>query len=297
MKSKVERVKDSIDNVEAAIDYYLEDIDNQFLQKKMSKNDYLKLVKSLNIIKKILLELRFNQPFGNKTLDEIRRINLSISSLYEEDDYNIVFSNIVRSNERLCSGAKNRDRELLGDLKKIFNGLSNFYKYRLSKAIKSGNNSIDFKDKNFDNVMCIIENYLSAKYNFKKVSFERLNISDDYKQLLDTCTLVLKSNKINDQVKNIYISMRNLVIRLANAEIITRELEKIIILCNQHEFLNILTITKKMLIKYTSIYNNCKGKYNALLDYLMVNGIDGFSLEVDNNITQNGAELDESIQK
>lgn len=283
MKSKVERVQDSIENIESAVNYYLHDAEHQYKLNKMSKSDYLKLIKSLNIINRILTELYFKKPMVNEKIDEIRSINLSISSLYEENDYNIVFGSIINANERLYGGNKNHDRELLNSFKKVFNMLSNFYKYRLSKAIKISDDDIEFKDKKFDNVKLIIENYLNAKYNFKKIPFESLAISDENKRIIDVCTLVIESDFFNDEIKSIYSNIKELVIKLSNAEIIVRSLEKIISLCGQQEFTSILITAKKMLYKYTSIYNNSKETFDALIDYLLMNdentlGFDPFTV-------------------
>ena len=291
MKSKVERVKDSIENIEAAVDYYLRDAKQQYQLGKMSKSDYLKLDKNLNIINRIIVALWFKNPMSNDTLDEIRKINLSISSLYEENDYNMVFTSIINTNERLYGGNKNRDRELLNSFKKVFNNLTNFYKYRLSKAIKS-DNSIVFMDKKFDNVKCIIENYLNDKYNFKKIPFERLSISDADKHIIDVCNMVTESDHFEEEIKNIYSSIKTLVSKMANAEIIVRELKKIIAHCNRQEFINILIIAKKMINKYTSIYNKSKEKYDVLIDYLMVNGINVLGFNDINSVIISNAKPD-----
>ena len=278
MKSKVERVKDSIDNMEAAIDYYLKDADSQFQMSKIPKSDYLKIVKNLNNIRRILSELKFKNPVANRTINEIRRVNLSISSLYEDGDYNTMFSNIITSYNNIISGNKNTDKELLSDLKRLFNYLSNFYKYRLSKAVKKEDGDIGFKDKGFNNVKFVTENYLKAKYFFKKIPFETINISGDYQQIIDVCVMICESDTYSEEIKNICYQIKALIIKMANSETVIRELEKLVALCNQKEFLNLLTTIKRLIEKYASIYNNAEEKYSNLITYLKVNQEDTYEM-------------------
>ena len=169
MNSKLDRLNSSFENIEEAIKYYLKDIDNNYYLHKVSKKEHDKIAKDLKDINIILSNLKFSTPPKNKGLDEIRSLNLSVMSLYEEGDYDILFSEMLRTNNNIFRDAKEKDRKKLGNFKKIVNNLSNFYQYRLRKAEKDPLEGLTFRDKGLDNIKFIIEKYLSVKYHFKKV--------------------------------------------------------------------------------------------------------------------------------
>ena len=150
-------------------------------------------MKNLNSIGNIICNLKFVKPVRNRKLEQIRLINLSISSLYSDEDYNLLFTELVNTNECLYKGVKDKDRKLLSDFKKSFDRLPIFYKYRLSKIETDGNGNVHFKDKNFDNVIFITENYLNAKYNFKAIKYEKIDIRNENRRILDQNTTRMKS--------------------------------------------------------------------------------------------------------
>ena len=265
MKSKVDRLSDSIENVDAAIKYYLTYIENEYRLNRITRKDYLKLIKDLKDIDVVLYKLNFTAPFEDKNLTKLREINLSIKNLYEEGDYDILSSEMLKTNTYLCSNLKEKDRKMLNNLKKSFNNLSNFYKFRLSKAQWIPSEGLNYRDKGQDNIKFILEYYLNIKYSFKKIKYENLDISDINKYRIDELTRIIKSNECDDNIKVIYSNMRDYITQCSKAEVIIVKLEQMQELCNQNEYSNIKEQIQKMIVKYQKIYQTSKEKYDAVI--------------------------------
>ena len=263
MKSKIDRLHSSIENIEYAIKYCLKDAENKYLLNKMPRKEYIKLIKDLKEISIILHNFNISKSYSNKNLDEIRSLNLSNMSLYDnEEDYNTIYKEIFKTNNILCNDAKEIDKKRLSDFKKIFKSLSNFYQYRLRKAEKSPTEALHCRDKGLDNFKFITENYLSIAYNLKKVKYENATISNKNQAYIDTCTKIVESTDQDTNIKNIYINIKDYIVKYAKAEIILVNLEKMLLLCNEKEYMNIKEQIVKIISKYQKIYLENKENYD-----------------------------------
>ena len=265
MNSKIDRLNNSIENMEAAIKYYLKEIESKYYTNQIKKDEYLKLVKDLRNIKNILDSFKSTPIFENDKLTEIRRINLSNMSLYDEGDYNTIFSEIMKTNNDLCRDLKEKDRKRLGTFKQIFNGLSNYYQYRLRKSMINPSGELGYSDKGLDNFNFIVEKYLTVKYNFKKIKYENATISTTNQELIDEYTNIIESSEIDDSIKELYSNVKDFVKKYAEAEVIISNLEKIKQLCTEKEFSNISTQVDRIIDKYKIIYEINKEKYYTVI--------------------------------
>ena len=268
MRSKVERVQNSMENIEGAICYYLYDAKRQLDLGKLTKSEHFRLSKNLSDMANILTNLKFVNPFSYKKLTEIRRINLSINPSYLEGDYDIIFAEIVRSNNELCKVAKERDKKMLAGFKKAYDHLPNFYKYRLSKAEVDDEDHMRFRDKGLDNVEFFLSYYLNVRYNFKRINFEPAIASEEYQRQIDDCTRVIENEHYSDEVKMIYSNIRRLASSVAKAEIVIKGLNAIMELCDSQEYLNIKVRAKILLNKYEDLYVEYKEKYDIVMGHL-----------------------------
>ena len=268
MNSKIDRLNNSIENMEAAIKYYLKEIDSKYFSNKIKKSEYLKLVKDLKNIKSILDSFKSTPLFENEKITEIRRINLSNKCLYDEGDYSLIFSEIMKTNNDLCQVDKDKDRKRLGIFKQIFNGLSNYYQYRLRKSTIMPSGELGYSDKGLDNFSFIVEKYLTIKYNFKKIKYEDARISATNQQLIDEYANIIESDEIDNSIKELYSNVRNFVKKYAESEIIISNLEKIKQLCNEKEFLNINAQVDRIIEKYKIIFNINKEKYYIVMSQI-----------------------------
>ena len=246
----------------------IDDAKKQFRMGKITKGEHFRLVKNLNDMGNILASLKFAKPYSYKKLDEIRRINLSVNQFYDEGDYDTVFAEIVKTNNELCKVVKERDRKSLVDFKRAFDHLSNFYKFRIAKAEINEDGELSFRDKDFDNVRCLLGNYLNVRYNFNKIEFETAEISDEYQSKIDSCMSIIESDSYSEAVKSIYSNIGRLISKMAKAEVVTKALEEIMQLCGQQEFLNIKVRAKMLIEKYSKIYDETKKKYNLVIEHL-----------------------------
>ena len=287
MKSKNDRLNISIENIEQAINYYLVDLNRSYKLCNVSKEEYAKTSKDLKDISKLLLDLKKSTVFKSSKLDEIRVINLSIMHLYDAGDYNSIFTELIHTNSVLCDAEKEKDKKRLSSLEKVVNHLSNFYKFRLTKAVYEYEKGITYHDKKVDNIKFVLENYLSIKYNFKKLKYESLNINEKYQNCIDGCDKIIKTDT-NSEVKEYYSSIRSCLINFARSELIITNLEKIIYLCDDSVFDNIKEKTKMFIDKYRKVYEVSKDKYNKLIeknvninyDFVLLDS----NVEVDKNV-------------
>ena len=268
MKSKFDRIHASIANIEAAIKYYLKDLENNYSSNKISRNEYLKLMKSLKSIYSTVDSLKFENPFEDVGINAIRVLNLSVMSLYEDGDYNTIVNETMKTNSYLCNDSKEEDRKKLAELKQVYNRLPNFYKYRLSKGEITEDKKLHFRDKGLDNIKFIIEKYLTTKYNFKKIKYESANISEENSLKIAEYTSIIESNEYDTNTKNNYVIIRNYLINYAKAEVIIDALSQIKLLCNRPEFSNIKEVVDNLYTKYQRIYNENKAKYDVLISLL-----------------------------
>lgn len=272
MNSNYDKIQISITNIEAAIKYYLKEAKNKRDLNKMPQSEYLRTIQNFNSINDIIHSLKFDKPITNPTLDSMRSINLSLMALYEEEnDYHTIANEIYRVHSNLCKNSQEKDKKRISRLKQAYNNLSNFYKYRLSKAeIKEGK-ELDFRDKGIDNIKFITEKYLNVKYNVKKVKYESINISEENSLKIAEYTKIIEGNEYDINVKNNYTIIRDYLINYAKAEVIITGLSQIKLLCDQKEFSSIKEVVDKVYNKYQHIYNENKAKYDVLIEFLDIN--------------------------
>ena len=268
MESKFNRIHNAITNIETASKYYLKENENKLISKKIPQNEYLRIQKSLKKVYAIVNSLRFDKVFENDTLNLIRRLNLSIKDLYEEGDYNLISFETMKTNGYLCHMDKEQDKKKLTELKQTYNSLTNFYKYRLSKAEAKPDNELKYNDKGTDNIKFIIEKYLLTKYNFKEIKYESMHITEENTIAIANCNQIIKDNKNDEYIKNIYSLIRNCIIKYANAEIIISVLNQIIGLCQEKEFINIKEKAIELITKYQKEYKDNKEEYEVLINVL-----------------------------
>ena len=261
MNSKNDRIKSSINNVMAAISYYLKDVESNYLLHKITRKEYIKLVNDLNSINELLSSLLSKTFFEDKKLNEIRVINLSTMSLYEDDDYMIIYEELCNINNVLCKKDKDYDKKKLGAFKRLFNGLPTFYQYRLSKAEKSSIQEIRFRDKGFDNVQFINGYYLNTKYNFKKIAYDQACINPIYQQQIDECTKIIEANGFAEETKIITSSLRHYIIKFAKAEVVLSKLLEMKELCTIEPYTNLSLKIDGLIDKYKVMYEDNKDKY------------------------------------
>lgn len=263
MNSKTDRMSNAIENIESIVNYYLNELDEKYSSGQISKKEYTDTFNRLDDIKKIVSSLNFDSPFYDEKLDYIRMIGLTIMNLLEEGDYNYLYYEISKTNNDLCKYIKEMDRKKLSEFKKSYNGLSDYYKKRLSKMEKTDSGTLQFQKKN-DNVKFLLEKYLSVKYNFKKLKYETASISDENKQIIDECNRIIESNQENEVIKNNYSIVKNYIEKYATSEVIVYNLEMINRLCDSKEYQNIKEKALELLNKYQKIYNDNSQKYNVL---------------------------------
>ena len=259
MKSKSERVSDSISNLKTGIVYLYKHMTKDFENNKVGKNTYDSLSKSLKKLHSVLKGLQEEITYKNDKLDEIRKINLSLMPLYEEGDYDTIFREISKINNASCEVSKEIDRSRLNSFKKIFSTLPDGFQERLIKIDRT-DKGVTFKTKGVDNVKFLNENYLNVKYNFKKVKGETLSISDASKELIEKCNNMIKSNDTGD--KEVYLSMKSYIESYSKSEIIIDNLLKIQELCDSFEYSSLNNVVKTMITKYNNIYLDNVEKYN-----------------------------------
>ena len=263
MNSKTDRMSNAIENIESIVNYYLNELDEKYSSGQISKKEYTDTFNRLDDIKKIVSSLNFDSPFYDEKLDYIRMIGLTIMNLLEEGDYNYLYYEISKTNNDLCKYIKEMDRKKLSEFKKSYNGLSDYYKKRLSKMEKTDSGTLQFQKKN-DNVKFLLEKYLSVKYNFKKLKYETASISDENKQIIDECNRIIESNQENEVIKNNYSIVKNYIEKYATSEVIVYNLEMINRLCDSKEYQNIKEKALELINKYQKIYNDNSQKYNVL---------------------------------
>ncbi len=215
MNSKTDRLNNAIENIKMCIKYYAKHLEKDYQTNKIEKNEYIRLIRNLNDVYKILIDKEFIEPYKNKKLDKIRSLNLTIMNLYEGEDYNNIFNEISKTNNILCKESKDRDRKKLNELKKAINKLPNDYQTRISKTEYNPNEGLKY-NKKIDNIKFLFENYLNLKYNFKKVKSEEI----DYNEM-------------------------------SKEEIILEYLEQMQELCDEKEFINIKEQIEKTIEKYS----------------------------------------------
>ena len=263
MNSKTDKMSNAIENIESIVNYYLNELDKKYSSGQISKKEYTDTFNRLDDIKKIVSSLNFDSPFYDEKLDYIRMIGLTIMNLLEEGDYNYLYYEISKTNNDLCKYIKEMDRKKLSEFKKSYNGLSDYYKKRLSKMEKTDSGTLQFQKKN-DNVKFLLEKYLSVKYNFKKLKYETASISDENKQIIDECNRIIESNQENEVIKNNYSIVKNYIEKYATSEVIVYNLEMINRLCDSKEYQNIKEKALELINKYQKIYNDNSQKYNVL---------------------------------
>ena len=263
MNSKTDRMSNAIENIESIVNYCLNELDKKYSSGQISKKEYTDTFNRLDDIKKIVSSLNFDSPFCDEKLDYIRMIGLTIMNLLEEGDYNYLYYEIRKTNNDLCKYIKEMDRKKLSEFKKSYNGLSDYYKKRLSKMEKTDSGTLQFQKKN-DNVKFLLEKYLSVKYNFKKLKYETASISDENKQIIDECNRIIESNQENEVIKNNYSIVKNYIEKYATSEVIVYNLEMINRLCDSKEYQNIKEKALELINKYQKIYNDNSQKYNVL---------------------------------
>ena len=268
MESKIFRLDNALSNMQFAIKYYLNDLDNNYSLKKISTKEYNITSRNLREISFILRSLKEQTSFSDKKLEEIRVLNLEIATFFEDDDYSLIYGEIIKTNNELCSGIKDIDRKRINNFKKIFNTLTPFYQYRLRKA-EVTENGLSFKDKKHDNFLFISENYLGIKYNFKKVKYNVLSINNKY---LDECNKIIYSNECDSNVKHTYINIKNYLNNCLKYELLLNNLSCVKSLCDEKPYFNILKLVNELFLKYSNLFEENKLLlHDALANQKLVN--------------------------
>ncbi len=258
MTSKEDRVQTSMENIELTTNFLIKEIENRFYTHKKSKKECYDIVNQLMAVRTFLSRLRFEQPFENKKLDQIRSIHLSLMNLYEKEDYDTLNGEISKVNNNLCKDAKERDRTKLNDFKRKYNSLSPFYQSRLSKVEKTPNGKLALREKGLDNVKFLTENYLNVKYNLKKVKYEEAGLSDMCKSQIASCKELLKTCDSEDMRVH-YSALIEYINNYGSAEVVVNGLQDMASLCEGAEFLSLKKLITEMEIKYKlKFYNNTK---------------------------------------
>lgn len=261
MVSKTERVKTSIYNIEQTIRFLIKDAETKFYTHKISKKDCYDLVNKLNDVKRSLVSLKFDNSFSNESLDEIRRICLSIMGQLEEGDYNILFNEIMRINNSMCKESKERDRVRIGEFKRKYNQLNTVCQNRLCKVEVTPEKKLAYREKGLDNVKFLLENYLNVKYNLKKIKFDTKDISDLSKTQIEDCDKIINSENIDEETKVLYSNIKSYIEKYSSAEVVTDSLREALGYCNEHEFEVLKQLIHKMMDKYKLIYLENTKKY------------------------------------
>lgn len=262
MKSKVDRLTDSIDNMFASISFYLNNIRDKYYSNNVSKKDYLKTEKDLMELSLILTKLKPLTIEDNKKIEEIRRLHLSNLTLYEQGDYDYLFDAISKVNHEFYKDAKDVDKRRVSEFKSIFNHLPAFYQNRLRKAQITSENNIDFGNKKVDNYAFFTEKYMQVKYGFKKIKYNVSPLSPMNLNLIDECNNIIKSNKKNNTIKDEFTTTRDTIAKYASYEIIIDNLKKIILLCDELDYYIIKNYALKLIEKYQRLSRIGKEKYN-----------------------------------
>ena len=216
MKSKKDRLNDSFDIIIEVIKDIITNrnsVENPL--NKISVKDYNKVLKNLNTLVKIINSLRFNEPFKNIKLDEIRSICLSITPFLDEKDSEDILSEVVKIHNSLCEIKKSTDRKILGEFKSSFKNLPVSIQKRINFAQKNKLGNIRYGVTSINNTKFIVENYISAKYNLRKVNFDtvedELNESEKIELVLYGLNRIAKILRSEQ-----YSSIDNLILNLMN---------------------------------------------------------------------------------
>ena len=253
MLGKVDRIIISMYNIERGIKFLLKDIENRYNSHKMSKNKYEELVKKLTDVNTILKSLRFNNPADNLTLDEIRRINLSVMVLYDNGDFNTINNEMFRTNNNLFMDEKTKDKANLSEFKKAFNELPASYQDVLRKVEVTSEGKLSYRKKGLDNIKFLAGHYLAVKYNFKKIKYENKSIDEVSKEQINYCVSMIESTE-DEESKKRYFDIISYIEKYAKAEVIIDALHEIDEKCDGVDFASIKKIVREMIDKYNLIY-------------------------------------------
>jgi len=276
MESKTNRLNISIENILEKAKDCLEYAENEYCTGKITNKNYELIVKKVNSIITILPSLKFSKSFEDDRLNEIRIINLSIKSLYDENEYDDIMREVFKTHGVLCFKYKEEDIKKINYLKKTFNSLPKFYQTKLTK-----------NDTMHEGVDFLFRKYINDKYGLKALKYNPVNISDTYLQQIDEYTKIIESKENDNSLKDTYVNLREYTIKLAKAEIIITKLRGLRQLCDEKIYFDIDACVAQIISKYKKVYEENKQKYDLEIQKLSSNNFSSQKRQNDINELKN----------
>lgn len=262
MEPVIERLNRTIDNLLNDLDQYLVEGEIERALGNRSNSYYQSLYKSISVMSKKLVELKYDRPFQTVSLNNIMGVIYSIKKLMDEDDIHAFNRELEVAYNASCPTLKSDDEKRISILADAYSKMPNELKERVVK-----------NDTRHDGLDFLVRRYVNTKYDYRAVKPEyRPAVIDPlYEQLIDECTRIIKARQTKTPVKVEYRNFKECIWNVARSEVVIRELKKLNFLCNDRNYLGISTLAANLIIKYQKMYEENKEKYREDVGRLGIN--------------------------